>query len=101
VLSEGVLCIGAADRYLGLLNAVAGRTDQALADFAAAYELEAQYPAPPLMARTRYWHARTLLSARPDRRDEATQMLDECIEIAASLGMRDIAEDAGALRDSR
>ena len=95
-----VLCVGAADRFLAMLDADMGRIDDALAEFAAAFQLEARYPAPPLMARTRYWHARALL-ARPDGHTEAERMLDECIEIGESLGMRDLVSDANALRSSR
>ncbi len=100
VLSEGVLCIGAADRYLALLNAAGGRTDEALTKFATAYELEARYPSPPNMARTRYWHAKTLLGGNADNGTEANVLLSECIDIGNSLGMTDLVKDAVSLRAS-
>ena len=98
VFFDAALCLGATDRYIGMLDAVETRADHAIAALVAAYELEARYPAPPLMARTRYWHAKTLLTAHPDRRTETTRMLNECVEIADSFGMRDLADDAKALR---
>ncbi len=94
-----ILCVGAADRYLAMLGADMGRIDEAIAGFTTAYELEARYPAPPLMARTQYWHARTL-ATHADAHAEAERMLDECIKIAESLGMRDLAGDANVLRSS-
>ena len=50
----GLPCVGAADRYLGMLSTVLGRWDEADAHFARALSLEEQIRGHALLPRTRY-----------------------------------------------
>jgi tetratricopeptide (TPR) repeat protein len=88
VVAIGVSIEGAADRSLGHLLATLGRLDAADDAYRAAAELEHSANFPPLVARTQYWHARTLLErdASGDR-ERAAALLSGTIEIAAQLGM--------------
>jgi hypothetical protein len=90
VLSEGVLCVGAADRYLAMLDDAEGRSDAASAGYDAAYEIEARYPSPPLMTRTDYWRG-CALAERPETATAARHALDDCLDTAHALGMRELA----------
>lgn len=98
VTANGLHCPGAADRYLAMLAATAGRAERAEPHFRAALELEEGIGALPLAARTRLWYARMLLE-RDDGGDrkEATELLSAAAATARPLGMNAIAEQAGAL----
>jgi hypothetical protein len=86
---------GAADRTIGHLLAVLGRLDEAEAAYERGAALERAMGFPPLVARTSYWHARTLLDRdRPGDLDRATALLAEVIEIADQLGMSLLAHQA-------
>ena len=61
VVGGGILCLGAFDRYRGMLLGLLGRHDEAVAALTAALALEESVESPPLTARTRYWLARALL----------------------------------------
>ena len=78
VVANGFLCFGAADRYLGMLADLAGHPF-AVAErhFDRAEALEEALAAPALVARTRYWYARSL--ARHDRRTDALLLLGDAI----------------------
>ena len=75
VLATGIVVIGAADRFLGLLApfVTGAGIDKAVEHFEAAADLEYKMRTPTLLARTRYWHARTL--NRNGRRAEAALIL--------------------------
>ena len=60
VMAWGIACLGAADRYLGRLAALAGDLARADGHFVAAAELEASVGAEPALARTRHHHAEVL-----------------------------------------
>ena len=66
--SERDLCLGAFDRYRGMVLGLLGRRDEAVAALTAALALEEAVESPPFTARTRYWLARALLQ-RDDRGD--------------------------------
>jgi hypothetical protein len=90
-----VFCVGAADRYLALLDSAIGRTDDAVSELEAALELEARYPAPPLIARTQYWYGRTLFQRdRPGDVARARELVTSSSQIASGLGMTDLAAQA-------
>lgn len=55
VCAWGVICLGAAARYLGITERLLGRTEDAEAHFAAAVALENDAGAPALAERTRRW----------------------------------------------
>ena len=69
VVGAGILCLGAFDRYRGMVLGLLGRRDEAVAALVAALALEESVESPPFTARTRYWLARALLQrdGRGDR----------------------------------
>lgn len=99
VVAATVACIGAVDRYLGILAAVIGDQPRAAEHFRAAVALEEALASAPLLARTRYWWARTLID-RGDPLDVAvaTELIDDAARVADRLGM---AELAAACRHDR
>jgi hypothetical protein len=85
----GLSCIGAADRYLGMLATLLERWDEAEAHFARAYDVEAAVHGRALLPRTRYWHARLLLTRRqPGDPEAARALLDTASLESEQLGMR-------------
>ncbi|MBA3653096.1 MAG: AAA family ATPase [Actinobacteria bacterium] len=92
VAGGGIVCFGAADRYLGMLAGAAGDGPAALEHFAAAVALEEGVGSAPGAARTRYWWARQLMAGgdRAGRR-EAQGLLAKAVEVADNLGMKPLA----------
>ena len=92
VVGAGILCLGAFDRYRGMVLGLLGRGDEAVAALTAALALEESVESPPFTARTRYWLARALLQ-RGDRgdRERAAAELVRSIETAERLGMQGLA----------
>lgn len=91
----GHLCVGAADRFLGMLAQTLGRVDDAVAHYTTALELEQRLKAPPLTARTRYWCARTLHTRGTAADDEhAAKHLEAALATTHELGMSRLAADA-------
>jgi hypothetical protein len=94
-LGNGGTCIGAADRYLGMLAMTAGRNGLAQEHYETALEVEQAIGAKPLSTRTRYWQGRLLMgSDDPTDHERARVVLDEVIEAATGLGMRALADQA-------
>jgi hypothetical protein len=88
-------CPGAADRYLGQLAATLGRFDASEDHYEVALRMEEAMQSPPLLARTRFWYARTLLERKgPDDTARAQQLLRESFETADRLGMAGLAHQA-------
>ena len=81
VLATGLFCIGAADRFLGMLAPLVNPNahNDALRHFDVAEALEDGLDAPALVARTRYWRAQVLLQhGRPaEARAVLGRALDE------------------------
>ncbi len=101
LVSPGSSIDGAADRSLAHVRAVLGRWGEADTYYAAAARLERTAGFPPHLARTEYWHARSLLERdAPGDRHRASALLDEVIEIGGRLGMRLLHQQAVALRAS-
>jgi class 3 adenylate cyclase/tetratricopeptide (TPR) repeat protein len=92
VTGIGILCLGAFDRYRGMVLGLLGRHDEAVAALTAALTLEESIESPVLTARTRYWLARALLQ-RDERgdRERAAAELGRSIRTADLLGMAGIA----------
>jgi len=92
VTGIGILCLGAFDRYRGMVLGLLGRHDEAVAALTAALTLEESIESPVLTARTRYWLARALLQ-RDERgdRERAAEELGRSIRTADLLGMAGIA----------
>ncbi|HZN13504.1 MAG TPA: AAA family ATPase [Acidimicrobiales bacterium] len=81
----GIVCLGAVDRYLGMLAASCERGAEAAAHYAAAAELETALGTPPSLARTQYWWGRLLLGEPDDGR--ARQLLAAAADGAERHGM--------------
>jgi tetratricopeptide (TPR) repeat protein len=73
-------CMGSASRHLGLLAALLGRSDEAIAHLEAALEMNQRMRARPWVAHTQV----ALASLRPERADA---LLAEAAETARTLGM--------------
>ena len=95
----GLACLGATDRYLGMLSTTLERWDAAAAHFERAIVPEERIGAAALLPRTKYWHAR-LYQARGHGDDDqrAAAMLDDVVEETSRLGMVRLCAQAGELR---
>ena len=95
----GLACLGAADRYLGMLSTVLGQWDEAAAHFERALVIEERARGHALLSRTRYWQAR-LLRARGQADDAraAARILATVIADTSRLGMLGLRAQAEALR---
>jgi hypothetical protein len=80
-----------------MLALTARNLDRADIHFAAAVDLEERMQSPPLIARTRYWWGRALLTRR-DRDDveRAISLLTQCLATADALGMTRLGTQASA-----
>jgi tetratricopeptide (TPR) repeat protein len=97
VIGEAVV-VGSVDRALGVVASLLGRHDDAEECFEAALALEQRVQAPPIMARTRSWHARMLAHRdEPGDAERAVVLAVEAARIATRLGMAGLARDAAAL----
>jgi hypothetical protein len=94
----GLACLGAADRYLGMLSTVLERWLDAEQHFKRALELEARINGRALTSRTRYWQARFLLARRvPGDDNVAREILRDVVRETTTLGMRGLGTQAAAL----
>lgn len=93
----GESCMGAVDRYLGMLAAAAEDWDEAARHYEAALGLETALHSPPLVARTQSWYGRMLL-IRGDAGDaeRASGLLAASTSTAERLGMAGLAEQVRA-----
>ena len=99
VATLGTSIEASADRSLGQLYGVLGRSDDADQHFQAAYRLETSMGFAPLAARTRYWHARLLAqSTSADDRSQALSHLAETQATASTLGMALLEHQARQLQ---
>jgi class 3 adenylate cyclase/tetratricopeptide (TPR) repeat protein len=83
-----IACFGAADRFLGMVDATVGDADAAVAHYEAAADLETSLGARPALARTRYWWGRLLLGQGGAGQREGRALLADVAETAETLGMR-------------
>jgi hypothetical protein len=98
----GPVCLGAADRFLGMLAATLGRIDDADSHYRTAVELEDRMKARPHAARTRCWYARTLLARNaPADRVHATELINAALATAEELGMAAVVAECRDLLASR
>ena len=91
----GLACLGAADRYQGMLSTTLERWDAAEAHFERALDLEQRIRGRALVPRTRYWQAR-FLQARGGPGDDrsARAILRGVVQDTRELGMRRLGEQA-------
>ncbi len=90
VVGYGAYCVGAVDRFLGMLAALDGRPEEADDRYRRALALEEAMDAPPLVARTKTWWAASLARI-PGRHDDAMALAGEARELGAALGMTGLA----------
>lgn len=97
----GLGCLGAADRYLGMLCAVQARWDDGEVHFERAVALEEQARGRALLPRTRYWQARFLRTRGRSGDDRAADaLITDLAAESTRLGMLSLRERAEALRAS-
>jgi class 3 adenylate cyclase len=98
----GLGCLGAADRYLAMLQTVLGNHDDTQASFTRARELEEQVRGHALIPRTLYWQARALQTrAAPGDDHAADDLLAAVVAATEQLGMRNLQAGAERLRSTR
>lgn len=94
------VCRGAIDQYLGQLAALMARFDDAAGHLTAALALHQRLGARPLLARTRYEYARTLLArGRAGDVRVAEVLAAQALDTAKALGMLELAARARVLLD--
>jgi hypothetical protein len=94
----GLACLGAAERYQGMLSTRLERWDDAETHFERALELERRVRGHALVPRTRYWQARLLRArARPGDDRAAQAILRDVVADTQGLGMRRLREKAERL----
>ncbi len=91
VIGLGVVCEGAAARYLGRLAAAIGRPEEAKRHFEHALERNAALGAPMCLARTQLDYAQTLGPARSAR---ARELVESAASAARELGLPALARRA-------
>jgi DNA-binding SARP family transcriptional activator len=96
VIGLGVVCEGAATRYLGRLAAATGRRREAHRHFEQALKRNATLGAPACLARTELEFAQALGLRRSAR---ARELLDSAASTAQELGLPALARRASALRE--
>lgn len=100
VVALAAVCYGPAARFLGLLAATEGRTDDAARHFEAAIERSAAIGAEPVLARARSDYARMLIArGAPGDLERGHELAAAAAEAAELLGMPALAE--AALRSTR
>ena len=95
----GALCLGAADRHLAMLAALADRPAEAEARFEAALAAHERLGAVPWLAHTRVEYAR-FLTATGHAPARARALLDEAERAAATYGLPRVARRADAVPPS-
>lgn len=94
----GLACLGAAERYQGMLSTTLERWDDAETHFERALHLEQGIRGHALVPRTRYWQAQFLRArARPGDDGTARAILSEVVKDTRELGMRRLREQAEQL----
>ncbi len=96
MIGYGVVCYGAADRYLGMLARTLGDWDRAEAHFEEALELNGRMGAATWLARTEFEYGRMLLARGPARdRTRAEALLAEAARRSERIGMRTLRARIG------
>jgi DNA-binding SARP family transcriptional activator len=95
VMGWGVLCLGAVDRFLGMLALTVGRLDTAVAYLEAGLAKEQTMGLPAFRARSGRWLGAALLQrSGPGDRGRARTVLQATADEAAALGMPALAAEA-------
>jgi DNA-binding NarL/FixJ family response regulator len=97
VVGGGVVCYGAASRYLGLLAVTMSRWQEAAQHFEGALALNARMGARSWLAHTQHDYAVMLLGrGRSDDQERAVFLLDKALTGARALGMHGLEERVSA-----
>jgi tetratricopeptide (TPR) repeat protein len=100
MICTGVSWVGAVAHYVGILEAVLGRFDDANASLVDAEAAHARVPAPTWLARTRLERARVLLARRaPGDADQARELLGKALDAARRYGLSSVERTVTALLD--
>ncbi len=92
---------GSAARYLGLLDEVLGREDEAVQHLERALRMNEAMGARPWVAHAQYDLARVLLGRDPADRERAEELLDRSLAQCQSLGMSGLEARIAALPQER
>jgi DNA-binding CsgD family transcriptional regulator/tetratricopeptide (TPR) repeat protein len=93
MIGHAVACYGAADRYLGMLAAVAGDRERAARHFEAALDQDRRAGAATWVAHTAFEYGRLLRDGgRGEDAGRAGELLAESAELAKRIGMRTLYE---------
>ncbi|MFM9884598.1 MAG: AAA family ATPase [Burkholderiales bacterium] len=99
VTGATLVCVGAADRHLGMLAATMKRWDAAEEHFLAATTSNRRQGALPWVAHTQHQHARMLVArGGQGDREQARELINEASATSARLGMLRLSELLGDLR---
>lgn len=85
----GTVCWGSVERSLGLLAAITGNAERAIAHLRTACERHRKMAARPWLARSRYELAAVL---EPRHAEEAGRLREEALALARKLGMGDVGQ---------
>jgi class 3 adenylate cyclase/tetratricopeptide (TPR) repeat protein/DNA polymerase III delta prime subunit len=95
IVGGGWTCYGSTERFLGILAAAMGDLDLADRHLAEAERRNIALGSPPLVAITRFDHARVLLERdREGDAEQANKLLGEVLETAGRLGMKGLVQRA-------
>jgi tetratricopeptide (TPR) repeat protein len=98
MICTGVSWVGSVAHYVGILEAVLGRFDDADASLADAEAAHARVPAPAWLARTRLERARILLArGGPGDSDRARELLGKALDAARRYGLSSVERSVTAL----
>ena len=86
-IGHGVACYGSADRYLGIVAAVAGEHDLARSHLEVALATDRGMGAWTWLAHTQYELGRLLLAGQPGDRARGGELLQEAGALAEQIGM--------------
>jgi predicted ATPase/DNA-binding SARP family transcriptional activator len=89
---------GVVDHYLGVLNTLLERWDEAVASFETALSIAERVGSPVFRTHTNLWYGRMLLDrGDPDDHERAVTMVQDALGTAEELGMALVARDARTL----
>lgn len=97
VTGAHTVCLGSADRFLGLLAMTRHQWDQAERHFQAALAMDERTGGRPWLAHSRYQYARLLVRRKQPER--ASPLLEAALETAGELGMAALERRCETLRE--
>jgi DNA-binding CsgD family transcriptional regulator len=102
VMGGGVVCYGAASRYLGMLAATMACWEEAAQHFADALAMNTRMGARPWLAHTQHEYAKMLLARnQPGDREEAAALLNTALATARELGMHGLEARLGVRAEQK